>query len=190
MDNDHTWKQTFLLGSCGLRLMSDWYNSEAMKAYKYGFALFHPWSSVPGARRAQGTRGFLLSQVWRSRGCVVSYRGWTSSQPAYQQGFPQRLQKASQLHLTDAQIWSLYLDLLKAVGRGKNLGWWKGSLPLMIQEQQQRHCSGPGRFSLAFERNNGTGHQKISQTGKILLCGKNEMFHLSLKTLNSEPLIK
>lgn len=75
MDNDHTWKQTFLLGSCGLRVMSDWYNSEAMKACKYGFALFYPWGSVPGARSTQGTRSFLLSQVLRSSGCVVSYRG-------------------------------------------------------------------------------------------------------------------
>lgn len=33
--------------------MSDWYNSEAMKAYKYGFALFYPWSSVPGARHTR-----------------------------------------------------------------------------------------------------------------------------------------
>lgn len=85
---------------------------------------------MPSTRSAQGTRGLLLSRVLRfSWLCCELQRVdfLTACRPA---GV---LTEASQLHLTDAQLWSLYLDIVKEVGRGKNLGWVKGKSPLMTQ---------------------------------------------------------
>lgn len=52
----------------------------------------------------------------------MSYTEQTSSQPAGQQGFPQRLQGAPQLPLIDDQIWPSDLDLLKEAAEGRIQG--------------------------------------------------------------------